>query len=301
MRILVTGSTSQTGSLAVRALVREGHDVRCLSRGEKSIRYLPLSDIQLVKGDLEDPESLARALEGIDAVVQIAHLRFAPASIPVFERAGVRRALFFSSTRRFTEFDCVSARQVIEGERVIESSRLDFTILRPSMIYGSRRDHNVARVMAHLRRHRVFPLIGGGRNLVQPVFVLDLVDALLAAIRRPEAVRKAYTIAGPEAITYRRQIEMIANAVGRKVFFLPVPITPMLWAAKCAEAVLPKPYLTTEQVRRMAEDRAFDISDARRDLGFAPRPFEDGVRSEAAGEIDAIWDETEKQRGSPEA
>jgi nucleoside-diphosphate-sugar epimerase len=296
MRIVVTGATSQTGSLAGRALAREGHGVRCLIHSDEGRRFLPRSGVEFVRGDLEQPETLAGALEGIDAVAQFAHIRFAPLLIAACEKAGVHRVVFLSSTRRFTKFDCPSARQVREGESAIEAARLDYTILRPSMIYGSRRDNNISRLIAYLRRHRVFPLVGGGKNIVQPVFTLDVVAALLEALKRPATIRAAYTLAGPEPMTYRQMIETIARGLGRHVTFVPVPLGLALWAARSYQALVRRPRLTTEMVQRMAEDRAFDVSAARRDLAFNPVSFEEGLRRQLAGEIDALWAEANLDR-----
>ena len=80
-----------------------------------------------------------------------------------------------------------------------------WTILRSAMIFGGPEDNNLARVAAAVRRWRVFPMFGPGRNLVQPVFVWDLVEALVACLERPEAAGRCYTIAGPEAMTYSRR------------------------------------------------------------------------------------------------
>jgi len=289
MRILVTGATTQTGSLAVRALVRDGYAVRCLVHSDEQRRFLPPTGVEIVRGDLEQPEGLRAALQGIDVVAQIAHIRFAPSLIAVCKEMGTRRVIFFSSTRLYTKFDSLSARQVREGERAIEASALDYTILRPSMIYGSRRDNNISRLIRYLRRHRVFPLIAGGKNLVQPVFVLDVVEALRQAIKQPATVRSAYTLAGPEPMTYRAMIETIARGLGRRATLLPVPLAPALWAVRCYETIARQPRVTREQIRRMAEDRAFDIALARRELDFAPVAFEEGVRRQIAGEIDAVW------------
>lgn len=289
MKILVTAATSQTGSLAARGLVREGYTVRCLVRGDEGLRYLPLADIEIARGDLERPETLRAALDGMDAVAHIAHIRFAPRLIAACEEGGIRRVVFFSSTRRYTKFDCLTARQVRENEAAIEASDLDYTILRPSMIYGSERDNNISRLVRYLRRHRLFPLIVGGKNLVQPVFVLDVVDALLETLKRSATIRAAYTLAGPEPLTYRAMVQTLANVLERSVCFVPVPLGPALLAAVVYGAVFRRPRLTSEQVRRFAEDRSFDISAARRDLGYTPTRFEDGIRRQIARDIDAVW------------
>jgi len=289
MRILVTGASSQTGSLAVRALVREGYAVRCLIRRETGRKFLPPADVDYVQGDLEQRESLSAALADVGAVAQIAHIRFAPLMIAACEKCNVRRVVFLSSTRRFTTFDCASARQVRQGEAAIEASALDWTILRPSMIYGSRRDNNISKLIDYLRRHRVFPLAGGGNNRVQPVFTLDVVQALLAALKRPASVRSAYTLAGPAPMTYREMIETIARELERPVTFVRVALWPTLLAVRCYEKLVRRPRVTSEQIERLAEDKAFDISPAQRDLGFSPTSFAEGVRRQIAGEVDRIW------------
>jgi uncharacterized protein YbjT (DUF2867 family) len=289
MRILVTGATSQTGNLAVRALLREGYAVRCLVYyNDKGEEFLP-AGIEVMHGDLEKPETVRPALDGVDAVAQIAHIRFAPSLIAECEKSSIRRVIFFSSTRRFTKFDCPTKRMVEEGERAIEASALDYTILRPAMIYGSARDNNVSLLIAWVRRHRFFPLVGGGGNLIQPVFTLDVVTALVEAVKRPAAICKSYTLAGPDPMTYRAMVETIARAVGRRVTMVSVPLAPTLLAARCYQALVRKPRVTTETIERFGEDRAFDIEPARRDLGFNPISFDEGVRRQLAGEIDAVW------------
>jgi len=296
MRILVTGATSQTGSLAVRALAGEGHGARCLIRSDEGRRFLPRAGVEFVRGDLEQPETLVAALDGIEAVAQFAHIRFAPALMGACEKAGVRRVVFLSSTRRFTQFDSPSARQVRDGESAIEAGPLDYTILRPSMIYGSRRDNNISRLIAYLRRHRVFPLVGGGKNLVQPVFTLDVVAALLEALKRPATIRRSYTLAGPEALTYRRMIETIGEALGRRVTMPTVPLGPTLLAVRLYETVVRRPRVTSEQIQRLGEDKAFDIAPARQDVAFCPLAFPEGIRRQIAGEVDAMWAEANLDR-----
>jgi len=295
MRILVTGATSQTGNLTVRALLREGYAVRCLIYyNDKGERFLPTTAVELVHGDLERSDTVRPALEGVDAVAQIAHIRFAPSLIAECEKTPIHRVIFFSSTRRFTKFDCPTKRMVEEGERAIEASALHYTILRPAMIYGSQRDNNISHLINYCRHHRFFPLAGGGGNLIQPVFTLDVAEAVLQALKRPATVRAAYTLAGPDPMAYRQMIEAIARSLGRRVTFVPLPLALMLLAARCYQALVRRPRLTAEAIQRMGEDRAFDISPARRDLGFNPIPFEEGIRRQLAGEIDALWTKSPK-------
>jgi nucleoside-diphosphate-sugar epimerase len=223
-------------------------------------------------------EEVAEALDGTQALVSVAHIRHAPVLIAACERAGVSRAVLFSSTWRFSKFRTPEVEAVIAGEEALEASDLDATLLRPTMVYGPGDDRNISRLREHLRRHRVFPIFGSGECLVQPVYVADAADAVVAALGRTGTVRKAYEIAGPEPIPYREMIDTLGRCVGRIVLkvYIPIPIALPLVAAYGWVADAPR--VTPDQVRRMGEDRAFDISETIRDLGMAPRSFEEGVR-----------------------
>jgi len=281
--ILVTGATGHTGSRLVKNLLDQGRRVRCLLHDERNRSRIP-AGAEIVSGDLQEPDVLSAALHSVATFINIAHIRFAPALIPILEREGIRRALFMSSTRRFTRFPCPSADQVIRGEEAIRNSSLDYTIIRPSMIYGGPNDNNMTKLVNHLRRWPVFPVFGNGRNLIQPVFVHDLVRVFAHCLERPETIRREYTIAGPEPITYREALSVIARALNRSVLFVPVPISLCMPLVRVYEAVSTKPRVTQEQVRRFGEYKVFDITPARRELDFSPVSFEEGIRLKLAGE-----------------
>jgi uncharacterized protein YbjT (DUF2867 family) len=283
--ILVTGGTGHTGSYLVSRLVEKGRQVRCLVRTPEHDRYLPKNKVEIVRGDFDNPQTIRAALEHADALVNVAHIRFAHALIPLCKDAGVNRVLFMSSTRRYTRYPCISATEVVEGEEAIRKSGLDYTILRPSMIYGGTRDNNMTKLVAQLKNRRIFPLFGSGKNLIQPVFVLDLVDSIIHCLDHPDTSRKEYILAGPLPMSYRQCLEIIANQLDTKPLFIPVPLSLCVVAAKIYEKTTKKPRITAEQVRRFGEDKAFDIELAKREIGFNPRSFEEGIRMKLAGEV----------------
>jgi uncharacterized protein YbjT (DUF2867 family) len=119
----------------------------------------------------------------------------------------------------------------------------------------------------------VFPLCGNA--LWQPVYVADLADAIVAALDSPRASRKAYNLAGAQPLRFTELIRTAARAVRRRVALVPVPIAAAVLAARLTRVVSP------EQIRRLAEDKAFDYADASRDFSFSPRSFAEGVQLEA--------------------
>lgn len=288
MRLFVTGGSGFLGSFVVRKALSDGHQVLALARSEKAAAALTGLGAEPVAGDLDDLRSVddafGRAAEqGADTLLNLASLGFghAPAVVAAAEEAGMTRAVFVSTTAVATALPAPSKRVRLDAEEVIRESALDWTVIRPTMIYGAPGDRNIARLLALLRRSPVLPVPGGGNRLQQPVHVEDLADALLAAASSPKASGRVYDVAGPEPLTFRQLLLEAAQAVGRRPRLVPVPLRPSLWAVSGYERAVRRPRLKTEQLRRLAEDKSFDITAAVEDLGYRPRSFQVGVTEEA--------------------
>lgn len=289
VNVLVTGASGFLGGHVVPLLVARGDTVTALARTTKAARRIEDLGATPVEGDLDDPASLdeAFAASGADTLANLASLGFghAPAIAAAAEEVGIKRAVFISTTAIFTTLDAGSKAKRRAAEQTIRESALDWTILRPTMIYGAPGDRNLARLLRLVQRSPVVPLPGGGNRLQQPVHVDDLAQVVVAALdpaNQTATTHQAYDIAGPEALTFRRIVEETAAAVGRKPRLVPAPIAPLVAALRLYERVAPNPRLKAEQLQRLAEDKAFDIGPARRDLGYDPRPFADGIAQEAA-------------------
>jgi uncharacterized protein YbjT (DUF2867 family) len=242
-----------------------------LARHAGDISVLP-RDVDVRYGDLED-RSLP--LDGVSSVVYCASMGFGhiPGFVQQLQDAGVTRAVFVSTTAIFTRLPAPSRRLRLEAEACVQHSTLEWTILRPTMIYGSARDRNISRLLRFLKHWPLFPLCGNG--LWQPIYVEDLADAVAAALDAPRSIGQTYNLAGACPLRFSELIRTAAAAVCRHVWLVPVPLSAAVLAARLTRVVTP------EQVLRLAEDKAFDYSDASRDFGFQPRSFADGVRREA--------------------
>jgi uncharacterized protein YbjT (DUF2867 family) len=281
--IFVTGGSGHTGRRLVQALVERGENVRALTRDPAKIPLPVRKHIEIVRCGLEEETRVREAMAGCTALIGLTHIKFAGQITKLMRHANLQRGIFMSSTRRFTSFPEETARQVIDGEEVVRTSGLDYTIIRASMIYGGKQDNNLEHLIASLRRWPVHPLVGGGSMKWQPVFTWDVVQALLAALDRPVTIGKEYTIAGPEPITYKQMVQTMLREAKLSRFLLPVPLGAARTAVKIYASRTSAPRIRPDQIERLQEDKTFDISEARRDLDFNPISFEEGIRRKLTG------------------
>ncbi len=279
MKILVSGGTGLLGQGLLRVF-RElgGHEVRCFVRTTSPIERL--EGFEFVYGDARDVGSIERALRGRDAFVLIAGIEYTPQVLEAMNRARVERLLMVSSTSAHSRFAFRSAPR-LRMETLLPGSGLSWTVVRPSMIYGSELDHNMHKLLRFLDRSPVFPLFGSGENLWQPVYFEDLARGLYAALTRPGAEGEVYDLPGKQPLRYVDLIRVAAGALGKKVRIVRIPAEPVRRGLLVAEKLkVPLP-VKSEQVLRLREDKAYPYEKARTELGYEPRPFEEGIALEA--------------------
>lgn len=284
MKVLVTGGTGFTGSRLIPLLLQNGIEVRALTRPTSDRSPLSALTVEWATGDLSNAEALTAALRGVDALVNIASLGFGHAEtiLKSMKEAGVKRGIFISTTAIFTQLNAGSKSVRLAAEEAIQASGLDFTILRPTMIYGSPRDRNMWRLIRLLRVTPILPIFGDGESLQQPIFVDDVAQAVLLALQTGATIGKSYNIAGKAPLTYNQVIDTVAAAIGKRVWKLHLPYMPIVRALQFTESMRIRLPIKAEQVLRLNEDKAFSYEDAQRDFGFNPCSFEDGIVAEVS-------------------
>jgi uncharacterized protein YbjT (DUF2867 family) len=283
VRVAVTGATGFTGRRIVSELLRRDHEVTALVR-PPAARLPVASGISVVEGDMADARALAELMAGAEGLVHAASLGFGHAGVvaDAVEAAGVRRAVFFSSTALFTHLPAASKAVRMAAEARVRALPGAWTILRPTMIYGAAGDRNMERLIRFLARSPVVPLPGGGRALVQPVHVEDLGRAAVDALLCPVAARREYNLGGADPAPLRELVLHVAGLLGRRPLLVAVPVRPVAAAVGVWWALRLPPRLKPEQVLRLAEDKAFPYEEARRDWGYAPRSWREGLAEEVA-------------------
>ena len=226
--------------------------------------------------DLHDPAALATALTGAIRIASCAHARHIPAILAAAPESA--RFVFLGSTRKFTRWPDEHGNGVLAGEAALMASGRSGVILHPTMIYGAQGENNVQRLAALIRRLPVVPLPDGGRSLVQPIHQDDVTRCILAALGRPWDGPHALTIAGPEPVAYADFIRAIATASGqRPPRILPFPAAPLIALAGLTRFLPGLPAIGAAEVRRLLEDKGFDVTPMRATLGITAMPLAQGL------------------------
>ena len=278
-RVHVIGASGRSGAALGRALLADGVAVVPVVRSLQRWRTLGLPGEARV-ADLEEPGALLRALADATHIVCTAHARNAERVIAAAPASA--QLVFLGSTRKFTRWPDAHGNGVLAGERALLQSGRGGIMLHPTMIYGADGENNVRRLAALLRRLPVVPLPGGGRALVQPINQADLTRAIKACLRRSWTGPHALVVAGPRPIPYREFVAAIAGAWGlRPRPVLAVPVALLIPLSIVARALPRLPAIGPAEIRRLLEDKAFDIGPMRDLLGIEPISLEEGLAAMA--------------------
>lgn len=271
MRVTVLAATGRLGQALARHLLAQGHDVVAVGRDPAKLALLPDAVTRRV-ADFDDGPALTAALADATHVVSCANAAHVPAIFAALPDPAPERLVLMGSTRRFSAIPDATAGHVRAAEAMLDRSPVPGVMLLASLIYGAG-GSVVDGLAAKLRRSRFLPLPGGGRVLVQPIHIADVAAALAAALVRDEAPGAPIVVAGPEPISYGAMVRAIARGIGRPVVVLSLPG----WIFSAAGRLLglaPPLAGLGGSLRRLVEDKAYDVGEMRRRLGIQPRAFE---------------------------
>lgn len=316
-RTLVTGATGFTGSNLCRRLVDDGEQVVAWVRAGSDTAPLDALGVESRLVDICDAGAVRAAMSGFDTVYHIAAaFRVEHVDTGVFRRVNVDatrnllQAARAGGVRRFVHCSTVGVQGDIDDPPATEEYRyapgdhyqesklegellaleaaaegLAVSVVRPAGIYGPG-DTRFLKLFRPISRGR-FIMIGSGEVLYHLTYIDDLVDGIVRAGRTPQAVGEVFTLAGPRIATLRELVDAIADAVGARRPRLRLPYAPVHAASvvceKACKLIGVAPPLYPRRVEFFEKDRAFDISKARRLLGYDPQvDLEEGLRRTAA-------------------
>lgn len=286
--LLVTGITGHSGKYFLKLLSDNNYKypIKCTVRYGSDTTCLDASGllIEKVTCDLGIRHSLDAAMEGVDEIIHIGSIFYSKNIVESAIKNNVRRIICVHTTGIYSKFKSASFEyKKIEEDisRLIKNRpNIGLVYLRPTMIYGYMGDRNISIFIGLVDKFRVLPVIDGGRNLLQPVHGSDLGKAYYQLLNAKNILHGDYILSGGSAISMLNMLRHISVYLGKDTKFFSVPLWLGVLIAQIVKLLTFNKLDFVERVQRMGENRSFLHQDAKKDFGYSPIRFEDGLKSE---------------------
>jgi uncharacterized protein YbjT (DUF2867 family) len=292
MKVFITGATGFVGNEIVRQLRDAGYAVRILVRNQPSV-FGEGREIRV--GNILDPQSLKRGLEGTDAVIHLVgiiseigantfeniHVQGTRNVVAAAHEQGVKRFIHMSALGTRANAASRYHQTKWQAEEILRGGGFDFTIFRPSLIFGPR-DMFVNMFAKMIRFSPVVPILGRRDARFQPVAVETVACAFVKSLREEKAIGQTFDLAGSETFTMSQIVDQILGAMNRKRLKLPIPSTLAQIQAACLEFFFSKILhkaapLNRDQLMMLREDNTGNPEPANKLFGLKPIPFRGGI------------------------
>lgn len=293
MKVFVSGGTGFVGQELIRQLLNTQHSVRALIREDNSA--IDGDRVETVTGDTTDPASLKDALDGCDAVIHLVgiirefpsrgisfarlHTESTGNLLQAAEMQGVSRFLHMSANG--ARVDAVSDyhKSKWAAEELVRQSNLNWTIFRPSLIFGAA-DQFVSLLAGLVKSLPLVPVMGDGRYRIQPVCVTDVARGFVTALEVAESISQTYHCGGPKDYSYDEILDMIGLALGKKKpvrkihqpLFLMKPLVTLMQS-------IPQFPMTSTQLQMLLEGNCCDPSEWQEAFKLDLTGFPEGISS----------------------
>jgi len=287
-KILVLGGTGFVGHHLCKELLRLQHRITVPTRdasGARAVQSLPSLD--LVQADVHDPAVLARLVPGHDAVVNLiailhgnaleferTHVELVKKIVGACRDSGVRRLVHVSALGAAKDAPSMYQRSKAKGEEVLQASQLDWTVLRPSVMFGE--GDRFLTLFARLQTVLPIMPLAGADTLFQPVWVGDVVSAIVQCLQRDDTARRAFEICGPDRFTLRQLVKLAGSVSGhaRPVIGLPTVLAQL--QAFMMELAPGQPLMSRDNLDSMKVDNVASGNQPGLDaLGISPSALRD--------------------------
>ena len=285
LTLLITGASCKMGNNLIRRL-SIFPDLNIRAMVNRSLVDAPGCEIR--PGSLNNLELMARALSGVDIVVHLAALTKSKNESDYFEtnvkgtknlvdvclEQGVKKIIYVSSQAASLNGGAYSLSK-LEAEQYIKKSKIQWVILRPSEVYGQEGD-SINQLIWWVQNFVCVPVIGQGKSKLSPVYIDDVIKAMVASIFIEEIENKTLILAGPEELTYDELVDRIAAYFGVSRFKVHLPAG-LVKLIIMIFSKLGMSYLVPDQVPRLLCEKLYGIDLAKEKLDYSPRYLEDGM------------------------
>ena len=284
--ILIIGSTSFIGLPVVKKLLDKNYKIKCMVRTNNNISEIKNAansrDMEIIfnLGDLCRQDSIFNNLKEVNTVIYLIDLKnisFIKNFIKAAERTTLKRVIFVSSTTVLLPIQNKIKEDKLVSENLIKNSGLDYTILRPAMIYGSKNDGNFSKMINFIKKRGFFLKFGSGNNLIQPIHIDDVAEAVIAVIETGTTLKKIYEICGKEPLSYNEMLKITGIKMRKpfKIIRMPIKFSKFLIAIYIK--IFKKSQLTADMIERMKVDKTYSYDEAKKDFNFSPIGFAEGI------------------------
>lgn len=285
--IAVTGMTGHSGGFLLQQFVENKYEgkIRCLVRESTKTQGLTDSglDIEIFPGDIECVEDLTCFVDGAETVIHIAGIwRTLKLLEAISQVDGVKHIILIHTTGIYSKHKMASDeyKQIERDMQKYLDAGMNITILRPTMIFGDMRDHNISKFIKMVAKFPIVPEIDHGKGLIQPVNARDLGQAYYKAAMVEKLPELSYNISGERELSIHELLELIGRYMGKKVRFISAPMWLGVFGARAVKLFSGGKVDLVEKVLRLGEDRNFSHALATRDFGYQPASFNEGLERE---------------------
>ncbi len=292
MKVFLTGGTGFVGSVVLRQLVTAGHVVRALVRKGSEGKMAVAKETEIHPGDITDAASLVDALRGCDAMIHLVgiirefpgrdltfnniHVTGTGNMLEAAKEQGIKRYLHMSSNGTREKSNTEYHNTKWQAEEMVRDTTLDWTIFRPSLIFGQGSEF-VSMLAKLIRGIPVVPVIGDGKYRMQPVAVEQVAASFVKALEMPETIGATYHLGGGASYSYDEVLDLTAQALGRaravKIHQPLFMIKPMIRMMQSSEHFP----ITSDQLTMLLEGNVCDPGDWANTFGLKPLSYADGI------------------------
>jgi uncharacterized protein YbjT (DUF2867 family) len=289
--VLLIGGTGYVGDRMRYVLRDAGYSVRLLSRSSDE-RHVS-EGFGVARGDVTNRESLVAAMQGVSAVINLVAIikekgdvtfeninyKGSVNVVDAARQAGVKRLIQMSALGAGDLPSYSYFHTKWRAENYVKDSGLDWTIFRPSIVFGPGDKEQFVGQMADLvKQAPVIPVVGDGKSRFQPIHLDDVSHSFARALSGSDTIGQTLEIAGPEVLTYEEIIDECAAVLGKKKRKVHVPV-PLMMPAAAMMGVIPfiEAPVTTEQLKMLKIDNTTGNNATPRLVGRDPIPFRGNI------------------------
>lgn len=289
--IVITGANGFIGKELIKFLSEKKEKIRCLVIEGENTTELKHYGAEIIYGDILNKNAVTNLVKDSRYIVHLAavvtsnnpgrlykvNVEGTRNIVDACKENNIKRILFTSSIAAVAKHLGTYGKSKMEAEKIIEESGLDYTILRPTLVYG-RKGPEFNDLVSLIKKLPIIPLIGGGKAKKHPVYLKDLAKLIVKILYSKKSIHKTYEIGGAEKVSFAALVDMICKEVGIKKIKLYIPSFVCLLASGVLEKLLENPPLTKDQILALENDAIADTRILNEDFDFKPVSLKKGLK-----------------------